>query len=85
MARYGQALRDVAQQPDGCTIEAELPSDLLSMAGTLTIAIHRQAPGTAVAATTRIDGQLLDWGKSRRALDRLLGDLGRDVGRSQAA
>jgi hypothetical protein len=75
LARHGQALRGVTQQPDGCTIEAELPSDLLSMAGDLTIAVRRQGLGTEVLATTKIAGQIADWGKSRRALERLIADL----------
>jgi hypothetical protein len=85
LARHGQGLRGVTQGSEGCTIEAELPSDLLSMAGTLLVTIHRQGPGSAVSAETRIEGQLLDWGKSRRALDRLIDDLGRDGALPQAA
>jgi len=75
LAAHGQALRDVSQQVDGCVISAELPSDLLSMAGDLSIGIRRHGPGTEVLAATNIAGQLADWGKSRRALDRLFADL----------
>ena len=75
LARHGQPLRGVAQGEQGCTIEAELPSDLFSMGGSLHVSIYRSAARTRVEASTSIEGQLTDWGKSQRCLEKLLGDL----------
>jgi hypothetical protein len=63
------------QHEDGCTIDAELPSDLFALAGTLSIEILRSAQRTRVTAATNIAGQWMDWGKSRRALEKLFTDL----------
>jgi len=75
LARRGQPLKNVSQGEHGCSIEAELPSDLFSMAGSLHITLWRTERGTGVAASTNIDGQWIDWGKSRRCLEQLLSDL----------
>jgi hypothetical protein len=77
LARHGQKLRQVKQAPDGCAIEAALPSDLLSMEGDLLVFVHRRERGAQVAAQTRIAGQFFDWGKSTRCLERLFTDLRR--------
>ncbi len=78
LARGGQPIQHVIQHADGCTIEAELPSDIFSLAGTLTLEIMRTAARTRVTAATNIAGQWMDWGKSRRALEKLLNDLRQD-------
>ncbi len=75
LARRGQPLKQITQGDSGCSFEAELPSDMFSMAGSLHVTLWRTLTGTGVSAGTRIEGQLIDWGKSRRCLDRLLGDL----------
>jgi len=78
LARSAQPIQNVVQHEDGCTIDAELPSDLFALAGTLSIEILRSAHGTRVTAATHIAGQWMDWGKSRRALEKLLEDLRQD-------
>ncbi len=75
LARASQPIQQVVQHEDGCTIDAELPSDLFALAGTLSIEILRSAHGTRVTAATNIAGQWMDWGKSRRALEKLFSDL----------
>lgn len=75
LARQGQGLRNVVQGEQGCSLEAELPSDLFSAAGSLHVSLWREGMRTGVAASTNIDGQWMDWGKSRRCLDQLLSDL----------
>lgn len=75
LARNGQAIRQVRQAPDGCVIEAALPSDIRSLEGDLVVTVGRDGGATAVSATTKIDGQLFDWGKSRRCLDELFDDV----------
>lgn len=73
--RRGQVLRQVQQYEDGCLLEAALPSDMWSFAGTLYISARKSEAGTHVEATTKIEGQLFDWGKSRRSLEALFSDL----------
>lgn len=75
LARRGQSLRDVSQGENGLSLEAELPSDLLSMAGSLHVSLWRSERGTGISASTKIDGQWIDWGKSRRCLEQLIADL----------
>ncbi len=75
MARQGLTLKQVDQASDGCVIQAELPSDLWSLAGSLVITVQRAGQETTIEATTRIGGQWMDWGKSRRCLDRLFSDV----------
>lgn len=75
LAKQGQSLRHVKQASDGCLFEAALPSDLWSFEGDLLIAVRPNGSHTEVQAATKIKGQLFDWGKSNRCLDRLLADL----------
>lgn len=75
LARQGVSLKQVDQALDGCVIQAELPSDLWSLAGSLVITVQRVGNETQLEATTLIGGQWMDWGKSRRCLDRLLADV----------
>lgn len=79
LAREGRALRDVQQASDGCTLVAALPSDLFSLEGDLVISVSRHLAGTHVEARTDIQGQMFDWGKSTRCLDKLFDELGSAV------
>lgn len=87
LARNGREVKEVQQCDDGCVIDAVLPSDLFSLAGKLVITIHRTKRGMQVEAATRIPGQMFDWGKSRRCLNRLFEELRSDtqVGKRTAA
>lgn len=79
LARHGQSLRGVTQAVDGCLFEATLPSDLFSLQGDLHVSVRRNGSQSEVCAATRISGQLYDWGKSTRCLDRLFTDLAREA------
>jgi hypothetical protein len=79
LARHGQTLRGVTQAADGCLLEAALPSDLLSFEGDLVVSVRRSGSQAEVRGTTRISGQLFDWGKSNRCLDQLFMDLAREA------
>ncbi len=79
LARHGQSLRGVTQAEDGCLLEAALPSDMFALEGDLLVSVRRAGPFAEVDATTQIGGQLFDWGKSNRSLDRLFDDLSRDA------
>jgi hypothetical protein len=71
LARDGYSVKEARQASDGCILICTLPSDMFSLAGSLVIDFRRDLTGVSVTATTRIEGQLMDWGKSNRILDDL--------------
>ncbi len=75
LARRGQEVLDVRQHDDGCTITATLPSDVWALAGKMIVTVRRDVRGARVDASTLIEGQWFDWGKSRKRLELLLGDV----------
>ena len=76
LAQNGQELRNVEQADSGCIIlQATLPSDLWSFAGDLVVAVRDDQTCTAIEAAATVKGQYYDWGKSRRAIDQLFGDV----------
>jgi hypothetical protein len=74
LAENGQQLGNIIQAADSCTLEAALPSDIWSLRGDLRVCIRPANDGTSVEVETLIPGQIYDWGKSKRALDRLFDD-----------
>ncbi|MGL4511671.1 MAG: hypothetical protein ACRCT8_01160 [Lacipirellulaceae bacterium] len=78
-AASGEALRGVTQHDDGCEIEATLPSDLWALEGSLMVYVRRDGAQARVDARTVIPGQMFDWGKSTKRLDRLMEQLGREA------
>jgi hypothetical protein len=79
LARRGQTLRGVTQAVDGCLLEASLPSDVFSLEGNLLVSVRRCGSQAEVHGVTHIGGQLYDWGKSNRCLDKLFTDLEREA------
>lgn len=75
LAAAGHELRNATQAEDGCILEATIPSDMWSFAGELYVTIKPQGQAMLVEAAAIVKGQKFDWGKSRRCLDRLFGDL----------
>lgn len=75
LARHRQVLQQVRQFEDGCLLEATLPSDMWSFEGALYVSVRKTGTGTRVDGATKIKGQLLDWGKSKRCLETLLADI----------
>lgn len=67
----------VEQAEDGCIIEATVPSDLWSWEGVILIVVQRREKGTSVDATISIKGQMFDFGKSERLLDKLFSHIAR--------
>jgi len=70
-AESGQKVVNVEQAEDGCMIEAAIPSDIFSWEGTVLVIVQQHHKGTLVEATTTIKGQMYDFGKSERYLDKL--------------
>ena len=85
LARHAHTLRKVNQGADGCLLEADLPSDLWTLEGDLLIAVRIQGERTLVQAATVVTGQFFDWGKGKRCLDRLLGELQSDPAAATAS
>jgi len=79
LAHNGQTLRNVTQAPDGCLLEAALPSDVRALEGDLLVNVRQCGVQSSVEAKIQIGGQLFDWGKSERCFDQLFGDLARDA------
>lgn len=80
LASHGQIVRSVTQANDGCLFEAELPSDIFAMEGKFLVSVRRTGFELAeVRGITCIEGQLYDWGKSKRCLEQLFRDLGREA------
>jgi hypothetical protein len=76
MVYHAQVVRSVEQREDGCTLIAEIPSDVKTYGGVLQVSIGRGRPGsTTVHATAQIPGQLYDWGKSKQTLEALFADV----------
>lgn len=75
MAQNGQQLRDIKQLATGCTLQASIPSDIWSLKGDLLLSVLAEGSVTVVEAATTIHGQVYDWGKSNRLLDRLFAEL----------
>lgn len=75
LAQHGQVLQQVQQFADGCLLEATLPSDLWSFDGSIYVSVHKAGATTRVDATTKIRGQLFDWGKSKQCLETLFADI----------
>jgi hypothetical protein len=78
-AARGESLRGVTQHDDGCEIEATLPSDLWALEGSLIVNVRRDGAHSRVEARTVIPGQMFDWGKSTKRLERLVEDLNQEA------
>jgi hypothetical protein len=74
LAQNGQKILDVSQSPNSCTLRIAIPSDIWSMKSDLLITIRAEHPATLVEASLTIPGQVYDWGKCNRVLDRLFAD-----------
>lgn len=75
LARHGQQVHGMEQADDGCTITATLPSDFFALEGKVVVTIRREAGLSLVEGATLIEGQWMDWGKSRRRLATLFGEI----------
>lgn len=75
LAQRGQEVLGVEQYDDGCTITATLPSDFWALGGKMIVAVRRDPRGARIDASTLIEGQWFDWGKSRSRLELLLSDV----------
>lgn len=75
LAENGHSLVEATHSNGVATIRATIASDIWSFAGELAANIHVEGGTTVVEAGLTIPGQLYDWGKANRILDRLFADL----------
>ena len=75
LARHALPLVKAHQGESGCVFEAKLPSDLRALEGRVIVTVERAGTQTKVEAATTIPGQLFDWGKSTRCLEKIFADL----------
>lgn len=75
LAENGHSLIEATHSAGVATIRATVASDIWSFAGELTAKLHVEGNNTIVEASLTIPGQLYDWGKANRVLDRLFADL----------
>lgn len=75
LAENGHSLVEATHLAGVATIRATIASDIWSFAGELTAKIRVEGNNTIVEASLTIPGQLYDWGKANRVLDRLFTDL----------
>ncbi len=74
LAQNGQRILDISQSPNSCTLQVAIPSDIWSLRGDLLITVLAEGQATTVEAGLTIPGQVYDWGKCNRVLDRLFAD-----------
>jgi len=70
-------LAGVADAEGHCLVQAILPSNALSWKGRVMVSIQAAEGGSLVEASTKIPGQMMDWGRSTRLLRDLFEDLDR--------
>jgi hypothetical protein len=75
LAQNGQQVRGATSATNGCTITAAIPSDMWSLNGELVVTVRAEGKLTVVESGLTIPGQMYDWGKCNRVLDRLFDEL----------
>lgn len=79
LAAKSLAIADVRQDPNKCSLSAEIPSGLITNRGKLHVLISVQDLDVQVSLATTISGQWYDFGKSKRLIDEMFeaihGDL----------
>src|SRR5207248_1283117 len=61
----------VQQSSEAVIFICDIPSDIWSFKGELLITVARTQMETKIDAATKIPGQMHDWGKSKRILEKL--------------
>ena len=75
LAQNAQQIREATSATNGCTITAAIPSDMWSLNGDLVVTVRTEGKITVVESGLTIPGQMYDWGKCNRVLDRLYDEL----------
>jgi len=76
LAKHCMKIQSVSETQQSCMIEAVLPSSMWAWQGTIRLAVVAEDTGTGLIAETEVPGQLYDWGKSKRTIEKLLSEIG---------
>jgi len=83
-ASQGYEIKKVDQLNDGCLLTATIPSTMWTYQGDLVVGFSQLDESIQLQATTKIPGQLIDWGKSKRVLDELFNEIRSDLSSQRA-
>lgn len=75
LAKNGYPLENMEQAVNGLVLLAKIPSDMKTWGGNAVITIEEAAAGSRVVIGVRFKGQLIDWGKSRSVINKILDDI----------
>lgn len=79
LARNGYPISRVVQAPDGCLLEAVLPSNWQTWKGSIACTVRASRDGgTELEIGTQVRGQVVDWGRGKKVVTALLDEVGRD-------
>ncbi|MBS1643916.1 MAG: zinc ribbon domain-containing protein [Bacteroidetes bacterium] len=76
LAQKGWPIAKIDLAENGIVINATIPSDLFTWTTDLWIHIEGEQQQARISLSTSIKGQLYDWGKSKRAMNRILDEMG---------
>lgn len=75
LAKNGYPVKTVEQAVNGLAIIAKIPSDMWTWGGDLIITIEDMDSTTLVGIHVKIKGQLMDWGKSKKVIRKIMADI----------
>lgn len=75
IAKDGFPVTKIDLAENGLIIVATMPSDFFSWDGEMLVSMEGLGAETQITIHTKIKGQLYDWGKSKRRMERLIEDL----------
>lgn len=78
-------MKKVDQMSDGCVLTTLIPSTMWTNRGELVVSLQKQSHAIQIQAATKISGQLIDWGKSRRVLRELFDEIHRELSSQPAS
>lgn len=79
MARESLVITEVQQDMDFCQLAVDIPSSLLTNPGQLFVALQADPSGVYLEMRTRIPGQLVDFGKSKRLIQTIHTGIATDL------
>lgn len=79
MARESLTVTEVQQDVDLCQIAVDIPSSLVTNPGQLFVVLQTDSTGVYLEMRTRIPGQLVDFGKSKRLIQTVLTGIASDL------
>lgn len=75
LAKNGYPLKETQNSKDGLIIIAELPADIRIHGGTIRILIEKNDSNSRIEVKVRVEGQLIDWGKSKSVIKKIVADI----------